>query len=111
MELIIFLICLIPIVLILKSTKKKNNRGSIYSFKKTELKNNKNTLKTKRGLFGGRINPEELPKTKDGKKVEDVSYEFDKEQFVDDNPTYIGSRGGRYKLVRNKYGKTRRDYF
>jgi len=90
---------------------KQNVRCSTYSLNKNNLINNKFTLKTKRGLFGGRINPYDLPKTKNGNKVKDVSYEMDKEQFVDDNPIYIGSRGGRYKLIKNKYGKVRRDYF
>ena len=105
--------------LIFNLTKKKNLKSSTYSLKKNNLIDNKFTLKTKRGLFGGRINPYDLPKTKNGNKVIDVSYELDDlkhvtyvdKQFVDDDPTCIGPRGGRYRLVKNKYGKVRREYF
>ena len=68
------------------------------------------------GYFGGRVDMDNLPKTKNGKQVSDVTYEIQEEQISGDdslnpNRVFIGPKGGRYRLVQRSDGSFRRDYF
>ena len=94
------------------------SKNSTYRFSKTDLKDRKLRLipRLKRGLFGGRVDMNNLPRTKDGKQVKDVTYEFQEEQISGDdslnpNRVFIGPRGGRYTLVQRPDGSFRIDYF
>jgi len=114
----IVLFALLFLVAIMQPRENIRSKNSIYRFSKKDLKDRKLRLipRLKRGLFGGRVDIDNLPRTKDGKQVKDVTYEFQEEQIsgedtINPNRVFIGPRGGRYTLVQRPDGSYRRDYF
>ena len=114
----IVLLALLFFVAIMQPQENIRSKKSTYRFSKTDLKDRKLRLipRLKRGLFGGRVDMDNLPRTKDGNQVSDVTYEIQEEQISGDdslnpNRVFIGPKGGRYKLVQRPDGSFRRDYF
>tara|TARA_R100001443_G_scaffold111693_1_gene124682 strand:- start:2223 stop:2585 length:363 start_codon:yes stop_codon:yes gene_type:complete len=109
---------LFSVTIIIQLQENKRSKNSTYRFSKTNLKDRKLRLipRFKRGLFGGRVDMDNLPRTKNGKQVKDVTYAFQEEQISGEdtpnpNRVFIGPRGGRYTLVQRADGSFRRDYF
>ena len=114
----IVLFALLFLVAIMQPRENIRSKNSTYRFSKTDLKDRKLRLipRLKRGLFGGRVDMDNLPRTKDGKQVKDVTNEFQEEQRSGDdslnpNRVFISPRGGRHTVVQRPDGSFRIDYF
>ncbi len=114
----IVLFALLFLVAIMQPRENIRSKNSTYRFSKTDLKDRKLRLipRLKGGLFGGRVDMNNLPRTKDGKQVKDVTNEFQEEQRSGDdslnpNRVFISPRGGRHTVVQRPDGSFRIDYF